>query len=88
MSRTTKKILENWAEPREGSTNSVSKKNSEREPIGAGRIGHVRGQNHMKPATPIGAKPERRLTDCRNFSFPLTGNVGPSQQTKCVMASE
>jgi len=67
MSNTSDKIRENMKQAVEGQENSVTQQLSERRPQTAGRIGDVRGQNHLREAAPVGVAPDARLTGCRNF---------------------
>jgi len=66
--KTSEKIRDNRRDAVEGETNSITKDLAERKPRTAGFVGDIRGINHMRPASPVGAAPDRRLTPCRNFS--------------------
>ena len=81
--KTAQKILENWKPPQEGVENDISEKNSGRKPIEAGRIGDIKGQNHMRDSAPRGAKPVPGVAACRNFSQTV-GAAGKSQLTREV----
>ena len=83
--KTADKLKENMRPAQDGETNEVTRQMSERKPRKAGFAGDIRGVDHMRPASPVGAAPDCRLTCCRNFGCKLTKDVGPSQTTKTVL---
>ena len=85
--KTAEKIKENRNDAVEGETNSVTRQMSERKPRMAGYAGGIRGNNHLRPAKPVGGAPEVRLTSYRNFSCPV-GAAGPSQLTREVLGGK